>query len=214
MDRSEVLAQPRPLDDSTCVFCRALEEPANPDMRPIYNTHLGSSERFVILPALGPLVRGHVLVVSRAHLPSLASMGPRAIQEFEDVGEQVRANYASVGTNLLEAEHGATLADTGGGCIAHTHINLIPELGHLHNILSGILQLLDVPPPLTNLSTVQLPYILMKRGDSFAIYDATQVPSQLVRRVVCRYLGREDWDWAAFPRHNLVNDTIDLWKAI
>jgi hypothetical protein len=183
-------------------------------MRPTYNTHLGSSERFIIVPALGPLVKGHVLVVSRVHLPSLAAMGSKAIEEFGEVGEQVRASYASLGSNLLEAEHGATLVDTGGSCITHAHINLIPECGHLHDILSGILPRLDVPPPFTNLSYVELPYILMKRGNSFVIYDATQVPSQLIRRMVCRHLGREDWDWAAFPRHNLVSDTIDLWRGL
>jgi len=79
MNHVDRVARPQGLDDPRCVFCEVLEEPTSPAMPPhSYNTLLTSSDHFVVLPALGPLVKGHVLVVSRAHMPSLASLGEQA----------------------------------------------------------------------------------------------------------------------------------------
>jgi len=117
MNHVDRVARPQGLDDPRCVFCEVLEEPTSPAMPPhSYNTLLTSSDHFVVLPALGPLVKGHVLVVSRAHMPSLASLGEQAISEFQEVVAAVRARYGTLGMDMLEAEHGSTANRRGGGC--------------------------------------------------------------------------------------------------
>ena len=198
-----------------CVFCQALDGGSAPVVPVDYNARLASSARFVVLPALGPLMKGHVLVVSRDHAPSLASLGADAILEFERLVKKVRRLYLQLGGDLLEAEHGAVLAQSGGGCIVHAHVNLLPRAGQFYNILKGVLPHLNVSLPLTNLASVVQPYILLKAADGMSVHDASAAQSQLIRRVLCRHFGRaDDWDWAVFPRLDVVEQTIRFWKDI
>jgi diadenosine tetraphosphate (Ap4A) HIT family hydrolase len=213
MTHGDRVARNGGFDDPMCVFCEVLEEFESPTMPPLnYNTCLAASDHFVVLPALGPLVKGHVLVVSKAHMPSLASLGEQAICEFEELAAEVKERYGPLGIDMLEAEHGATASSGGGGCISHAHVNLIPRLGYLYGALNGTLPPVEFSLPLASLAGVNHPYILMKRQDSVKLYDAFAVPSQLIRRVLCKHLGRENWDWAVFPSLSLVDDTIGLWK--
>jgi diadenosine tetraphosphate (Ap4A) HIT family hydrolase len=200
------------VEEVACVFCRAVAG-YKPVSSVDYNACLASSDRFVVLPALGPLRRGHVLVVSRVHAPSLAALGRDSIAEYSELVETVAQAHRALGGDFLEAEHGATSTAAGGGCIVHAHINLIPDAGELHDVLVDSLPSLDVSPPITNLASVDTPYILMKSRTNLSVYDATNSPSQLIRQSVCKSFGREDeWDWALFPRLDLITETIQMWK--
>jgi diadenosine tetraphosphate (Ap4A) HIT family hydrolase len=204
--------QPLGAGGDACVFCQAIAG-YKPVASVDYNACLTSSERFVVLPALGPLRRGHVLVVSRVHAPSLASTGRDAIAEYAELVETVAQGRQTLGGEFLEAEHGATSTAAAGGCIVHAHVNLIPGASELHDVLVDSLPSLDVSPPITNLASVNKPYIMLKNRTHLSVYDATNAPSQLIRRYVCKSLGREDeWDWALFPRLELIAETIREWK--
>lgn len=124
-----------------CALCRALGRDtclADSFPRP-ENTPLMVTEQFVVIPCIGPLAIGHVMVVSRKHFPSLAAMGPNAVREYDTIVAAVKGMDAYQGTNLLEAEHGATESDSGGACVSHTHLQLIPAFrksatGHNHRL--------------------------------------------------------------------------------
>jgi len=47
-----------------------------------------------VLPALGPLVVGHVLIASRDHGLNLASMGRDRLLEYQSLVARVRNQYA------------------------------------------------------------------------------------------------------------------------
>jgi hypothetical protein len=141
-------------------------------------------------------------------------MGYNAIFEYLALIESLREKCAVLGLDLLEAEHGATATDAAGGCIAHAHINVIPGLGSFSGTFDGNLPRLDLTPPLTSLASTRDSYILMKNERDMAVYEAVGVPSQLIRRAIRRGLGHEDWDWAVFPRLDLVDETINFWKTL
>ena len=58
-------------------FCRLCDALTNPiydgHFRPC-NTILYKTSHFAVIPTIGPLVRGHVLIVSKAHTLSLATI--------------------------------------------------------------------------------------------------------------------------------------------
>jgi diadenosine tetraphosphate (Ap4A) HIT family hydrolase len=82
-----------------------------------------------VIPSLGPVTAGHVMVVSRSHAPNLAAMGPSVIDEYNALVESISARPGF--GDLLEGEHGAAADSPGGACITHTHVNLIPGFGYL-----------------------------------------------------------------------------------
>src|SRR5690242_1505151 len=62
----------------SCVFCDAQDAHGSSRLE---NSELLNSEHFVLMPALGPLVPGHVLIVSRDHALSLAALGTSVLTE-------------------------------------------------------------------------------------------------------------------------------------
>lgn len=192
-----------------CALCRAVNEEAI-EVRRVYDTHILSSDSFVVIPAVGPITPGHVMVVSRSHAPNLAALGRATIQEYESLVESM-AKHPQLGNELLEAEHGASGNESGGACITHAHVNLIPGFSHLADVLDGNLPRLEVDHDLQTLEPAAAPYILLRGHDVVRLFKAQAVPSQLIRRVLFEKVGRDDWDWAVYPNHSVVEQTLKLW---
>ncbi len=191
-----------------CALCRAVDEKA-PEVRRVYDTPLLASSSFVVIPAVGPITPGHVMVVSRNHSPNLGSMGQTKIREYRSLVESI-SKHSGFG-ELLEGEHGASADESGGACITHAHVNLIPGFSHLVDMLELNLPSLEVDHDLQTLKSDAAPYILLRGGGIVRLYRAHAVPSQLIRRVLFAKVGRDDWDWGAYPNLNVVQETLELW---
>jgi diadenosine tetraphosphate (Ap4A) HIT family hydrolase len=197
-------------ESSLCALCRAVNEGAS-EIRRVYDTHLASSEHFVALPSVGPIAVGHIMIVSRIHAPNLASMGHSAIEEYKSLVKSISSRDGFA--RLLEGEHGASANSTGGACITHCHVNLIPGFADRINDLIFDLPQLELNHDLNSLSPDAAPYILLRAANVVRLYRASNVPSQLIRRVLFAKIGRDDWDWAAFPNLNVVHETLELWGS-
>src|SRR5215471_12439458 len=113
----------------TCALCRAADGKQLVIDGVNMNTILGRSGAFLIVPALGPLVVGHVLVVSAKHKAGLRYLTSADQQDYERLRVQVRSYCKKFGDTLLEAEHGARDTSVRGPCIRHTHVHILPGLG-------------------------------------------------------------------------------------
>ncbi|OWY71619.1 hypothetical protein B7486_08015 [cyanobacterium TDX16] len=199
-----------------CALCKAISnEGEHPEAKRPENTVLLQSNAFLVLPALGPFTPGHVLVVSKEHIPNLASMGATGISEYLQVCEKLSQVLSSESVCALEAEHGATKAQKAGACVVHTHIHWLPGLGRHERFLDGWLKKLGEGSELEGLTKFRdQPYIFV-RGQSqmWIAYDATGVNSQMIRRTLCDELDRDDLDWRSNPRPDWVRRTISLFGS-
>jgi diadenosine tetraphosphate (Ap4A) HIT family hydrolase len=159
------------------------------------------SETFAVVPALGPLVAGHVMVIARDHIGSLAEVGEARAHEYEELRNRVAAH---IGSEVLEAEHGSRL-DGEGACIEHAHVNLIPGAHQHFDLLDYERDGQEVRGTL-ELQNHQPPYVYL-RGVEGRLYRAAGLPSQVIRRELWARSGRDDWDWALFPEYQLVEET-------
>ena len=151
------------------------------------------------------------MVVSRSHVPNLASM-PSGVGEYNELVQMVSRDESNGLHDVLEAEHGGAEGDRGGACITHVHVNLIPSAGTLVDMFDGELSRQDVDQSLSALRSGAAPYILLRSSDAVRLYVAKAVPSQLIRRALFGRLGRDDWDWAVFPHLDVVNATVRMWR--
>ncbi len=190
-----------------CALCKAIAD-ANSDPEPtrLENTPLARSKHFVVLPSLGPLVLGHVLVVSRSHHPNLLSMGTNGLTAYEDFKRETSTRLSYYQDGLLEAEHGSLENKPAGACVVHTHIHWLPGQAHLASSIIG--QLVSASP---KSNAGNLPYFLLRAGNNWEQYQAQNLPAQYLRRRFCELKGRDDWDWAVVPRFDLIKSTIKLW---
>jgi ATP adenylyltransferase len=199
--------------EKNCRLCNAVHNPfASGELRAC-DTVLFKTANFVLLPSIGPLVRGHAMVVGRKHFSSLASMPQEAIREYEDMVRMI-FRLPQIGGNLLEAEHGSTADCHAGACVAHTHIHLLPGLAEHRDFLDGNLRLVGTLPNLTDIHGFNQPYIALRGNLSkVTMFVADSVPTQAIRRVLCGRLGQTNWDWRTEPRNDLIDETIAFWKA-
>lgn len=195
-----------------CVLCSAIKDSAgneHPDN--IYNKKLDESDNFSVLPCIGPLVKGHVMVVSKYHTDNLSKMGIERIKEYEYLKNRVQQSYELYNSNLLEAEHGAKQENNSGACIIHTHVHWIPNWGNKSNLFSN-LNLRNKIDKIENIYYEKVPYIFSRGNSSIIrIYSAEDTPSQAIRRIITSEMGKKSWDWAVYPRYDLIKDTVNYW---
>ena len=166
------------------------------------------TSQFILIPALGPLVPGHALVVSKTHSFGLACLPPKVRRDYSSLAIRLRKYCSERNDSLLEAEHGG-IGDRGP-CIQHTHVHLLPRLGMQIDALSDRLPSLDMSEE----SHKQHPYIWMSNGAMQRLYDASAAMGQEVRRALGERLLLDDWDWAINPRWQMVAITVNYWSGL
>ncbi len=195
----------------TCQLCEAVAD-ATQSGGParIENFPIKLTDKFLLVPSVGPLFPGQSLIVSRQHFTSLGAMGAAALNEYDSFVKSLLAS----GSDWLEAEHGSTEDDCAGACVTHMHVHLVPNAGGFQTVFD------DVLPLLYRGSTLELPaqgtpYILLRANlGEVRVFDATGLPSQMLRQVICGALGRPDWDWRSIDRAHLIQDTLAYWRTV
>jgi len=193
-----------------CALCRSVD-PQFSEVRPSYDTPLITTPRFVVMPAVGPIVPGHVLIVSKEHLPNLAAMGEDALKEYRELVVTLRERDIYSNEVCIEAEHGASEHDQGGACITHVHVNFIPLDVEHTSLFDEKLPVLSKDKDLRNFNESLAPYIMLRGATAARVYEAKNIPSQLIRRALFETLGRDDWDWGAFPQLPIIERTLLMW---
>lgn len=100
----------------TCVFCHRADQP----------TTLFETESLYVMPDKFPLTRGHILIISKEHLPCYGAASPFVTSEVTSaarrVGHFLRAQF---GAEVWMWENGVS-----GQSIPHAHLHLLPVSSH------------------------------------------------------------------------------------
>ncbi|MFG1690555.1 methyltransferase domain-containing protein [Gemmatimonadota bacterium] len=164
--------------------------------------------QFIVVPALGPLALGHLLIIPKAHLLSISRLSLEHRLELITLMRQCRQVLRSTYGDIVVFEHGPKEEDQAGGiCIAHAHVHIMPYEGEAQRILRedleetelyGLTELIENPP--------DEDYVYFEGSDGLSFKYAADfsVPSQYVRQVICEDLGNPDWDWRETPSMEMV----------
>ena len=133
------------------------------------------------------------------------------MREYDSLVEAISRRKPYSEGQSLEAEHGPSESESGGACITHVHVNLVPGFGSLANMFDNMLPRLDIDDSLSTLVPSQAPYIFMRGAGMVRLYKSDGAPSQLIRRTAFEKMGRSDWDWGVFPQLPVIEQTIRLW---
>ena len=118
-----ILCPPGVMRMKTCCLCSAL---ASPTTRPVWDIPVLESSNFVVLPSLGSLLEGWLLLVPREHYVSMGALPVAIAPEMEEMkaqlGEQVRSRFGEV----CVFEHGPAFASRKVGCsVDHAHLHIV-----------------------------------------------------------------------------------------
>lgn len=112
----------QPGESNGCFFCEAVANPQDPQHLVVHD----GSRAFVIVNRY-PYASGHIMVVPKEHIPSLAGMEPDVLQEviglLAKAQSVLQAVYQPEGFNI-----GANLgAAAGAGVPGHFHFHIVPR---------------------------------------------------------------------------------------
>ena len=177
-----------------CVFCPEQLSDSSSDFDQAIATH----SEGVIIPALGMMVPGYFLAVTKRHARSLSELpSPELASFYEWAAERCREWSPLFGEYFI-VEHGSCPGSKSGSCIDHAHLHLVPlaiEVGAA--ILNGRDVIWRDLPGVEDLSGLRgRGYVSIYLQDQLFVADDVRLPSQWLRRVIAKELGLPVWDWA------------------
>ena len=114
-----------------CVFC-------HPELQP---QALDSNDHLRLVPDLYPLAQGHLLVISREHIPCYGAADSATLEALEELsGRAVKFIEDTYSVHPLAWENGVT-----GQSVYHAHLHLIPLP------LEGLVDVLATDPASTEI---------------------------------------------------------------
>lgn len=186
------------------------------------NSILYSTNDCKLIPALGSLSKGYVLMVSKEHLGAFATLTHEVLTRIEnqlnDVIKMIEGKFS--GLRWVAFEHGTTVKHgIKACCVDHFHIHILPCQLDLVEKLKAKLGITPI-----RLSSLKfLPEKVSKSGSNYLLvrkndgqnylFLSKEYPSQYIRQIVAAHLGMSrKWNWFEYPLESTALSTIKLFK--
>jgi diadenosine tetraphosphate (Ap4A) HIT family hydrolase len=172
-----------------------------------------ATREFRIIPSLGQIVEGYLLVVATKHYQALADMPPELGEELVELNGRVRGALSDAYGPCIFFEHGARSENSGGCGIYHAHLHAVPLREGRDPIA-----LLKERFSLKKLRSIREIAGEANGADSYLyyedlhsnryIFDVEYLPSQYMRRLLAEATGNDEWDWRECGWEEAVVSTI------
>jgi galactose-1-phosphate uridylyltransferase len=202
------------MEHTACDFCRKFAQPSAAAQW--YDRELVTAGQVALVPALGALATGSVLVLTRQHYLSMRAVPRPTLDTVLELTEAACSHLSERVGPTIVFEHGAG-SDGGGGCITHAHFQIMPMPLEINDIVSTRLSQVaaDRIPTLRQFSDVtrenESYLLLMEPSGTTTVFHVSNLHAQFMRRVIATLLGEPDaWDYLAYPNYDRIKTTISL----
>ncbi len=197
-----IALNPDPLEHPECLYCNRFLSPSAIESNSPWNTPVLQSENFVVVPTLGHLVPGWLLLVPRKHYICMGALPSETLSELASVKDEAERLLLSLYRPPIKFEHGSCSYGKAGACVDHAHLHLVP----MEQDLSNELNFLFSRRPVRSCGDLSVeyqlarPYLFYEDSAGLAsIYEISVIPSQFMRMLVARRLGMLDrYDWRRY----------------
>lgn len=200
-----------------CRFCEIsnnyIFKDQNSNSRSIYNTILCETSNFFVVPALGALVPGYIMIISKKHIFSMAYLSKKEMIELDDLVRRLKKFlFSKIEITPILFEHGSGNVSNAANSVEHAHWHLVPVHFSSESKILFDLEAIQLPTLQDVLSYSGKPYILYV-DDTERCYISFNysLPSQYMRRWIAKEIGCPNkWDWRNYEFLENVAMTIDL----
>lgn len=201
---------------NSCNLCAELT--AKNGRKP-WNECLLETDHFVVLPSLGALVEGWLLIVPKEHYICMGALPTAWRQEADCLAEQVRNLLRErYDLPILSFEHGPSVVQHGTGCgVDHAHLHVVPlDCDIVQFIEPFVLPALDWIPAAWDersraYQTGQDYLYFKQEGSAGHLAVSADFGSQVFRKAIASYLGvLNEFNWRENPQFAVVNRTIEV----
>jgi ATP adenylyltransferase len=182
----------------------------------VWNEPLFESEHFIVLPSLGALVEGWLLLVPKDHFICIGALPESVIAEMEGIKAVVTSFLTECYGDLSVFEHGPHVEKLQIGCgVDHAHLHFVPLTFDLANAVAPFL-----PRDITwSSARYQECRNAFLRGEDYLYFEQplgngriainTAFDGQIFRRGIAATLGRlDEYNWREHPQFSNITATI------
>lgn len=180
-----------------------------------------SNDDFAIIPTIGCMIEGYVLLITKNHIPSFSGIASDKLDNLKKIVNNITEVLKGVyGNGCVMFEHGSVNQKNclivGGACEDHAHIHFLPVSVSLSKYAQkkfAIKQIQDISY-LQTFENRNMPYLYFSDPNSNRyVCDAPWVVSQFFRQVITIDLSLGDiWRWQTFPFVENMKRTYETLK--
>ena len=158
---------------------------------------VATTHKFVIMPMVGPLVPGYLLIVPKDHYLSISQLPKEQIEEIKIVKEELKKVFEEHYGKSVFYEHGAlSCSAKGGSCSDHAHLHIVAvdiDVKDKFGEYGYELRKLDDYSGIINQKQRNIPYLYYEnqKGEMF-LADAPIVESQFIRKLIAKDIDALD----------------------
>ena len=173
-----------------CIFC-------NLEKNKIVNTILDETNHFYILPTVGSLVDGYILVVSKRHINSMSELTKNEMDEHNFIIKKYRNIFRDIyGKYPIVFEHGSPVSDNSirANSVIHAHSHIV---NHAYLDEPKIIKRLNFKPiqRIEDIKSNENYIMYINNNFKYVTYNFEPI-SQLMRKLIAKDLKYEDkFDW-------------------
>jgi len=179
---------------------------------------LYKDDDFIVLPMIGQMVEGYLLIIPVNHYMSYSHLELRLYDKLQRLKNVVSKILTLTYGVPMFFEHGPMAHSMrAGSCCDHAHIHAVPmnvdisdELAQSGFDVRTIQSLSDLKSQFER----EQPYLYYENQEGRAIVmDAPSVPSQYIRRLIAEKLDWGDkWDWMLHFNIGYLRNTVENLK--
>ena len=174
-----------------CIFC-------NIDKTKLENTIIDETANFLVLPAVGSLVEGYLLIISKRHLNSMAELSKEEKEEYQFLINKYRTLFKKYYFKypIIFLYFSPVIdSDIKANSVIHAHTHIV-NYNFINEI--DIIKQLNFKQ-INNLSylTKDKNYIMyINHNNTYYLSNNFEPISQIMRILIAKELGYEDkFDW-------------------
>lgn len=185
-----------------------------PDVHRRCNTIIAETENFAVVPSLGSLVAGWLIIVPKFPIGRVADLGYEVRDEFKNLVDRC--------IDKVESEFGQAFVFEHGG-YAGSKVSCGVDQAHLHIVPLGF-DLFDVAirsaeEPWVAADEFALPYDLCDRSEYWYVSDqkravaiaAKEAKSQWFRKLIAQQTGQgQQWNYNEYPFNHHIDMTLKV----
>jgi diadenosine tetraphosphate (Ap4A) HIT family hydrolase len=194
-----------------CPFCRERLDRS----KAAHDEKLFSNGLVHVLPDLSPLCPGHLLTVARRHVLSMAGLGSVALADVASTVSMLCTDLSPEFGDYFLFEHGTPPdGSSHGACLDHAHIHMLPMESSMFDRLIEALPWESISRFEDLHRYEQDGYAYLGIKGSHYVYPNPDTGSQWIRRQVCAFLRRDDWDWALTQSNSELSRTLEVGRRL
>lgn len=184
----------------------------------ICDLDLGLNKDIAVVPTLGSLVPGWLLLVPRASAVSIADSEEEVRQSMNALAKSLQPSLRYFAPEVTYFEHGPAAIGSQIGCgVDQAHVHAVPLDFDLLEVTSGWSEQhswlsIDPDDPWPGIESGKSYYLIYREDRALVCYPEFET-SQFFRRVIANKLGcPESWDYRKYPWYRNAQQTVDWFK--